>query len=138
MYCWVIATPFPARDGTDPPKLQIYGGLDEDEATAVAREAAPSYRKVVAKAIGGVLLYRKVNPVIRYDSYATVGWDGVNYRRVKQIYYGHDRNAAIDVARRHAGEFPLVEVWANGEYEEGFDDREPVLSIPAAASPTTP
>lgn len=46
---------------------------------------------------------------------ATVGWDGVNYRRIKQIYYGHDRNAAIDVARRHAGEFPLVEVWANGE-----------------------
>lgn len=71
MCCRVIATPFPDRDGTDRPKVQIYGGLDEDEAAAVTREAAPHYRKVVAKAIGGVLLYRKVNPVIRYDSYFT-------------------------------------------------------------------
>jgi len=46
--------------------------------------------------------------------------------------------AAIDVAHRDAGEFPLIEVWANGEYEEGFDDRRPVLSIPGPASPTTP
>lgn len=53
----------------------------------------------------------------------------MNYRRVKQLYGGHDREAAIDVARRHAGEFLLVEVWAMGEFEEGFDDREPVLSI---------
>lgn len=120
----------------DPHKVQIYGGLDEQKAVGVAKEAAPHYRKVVAKAIGGVLLYRKVNPVIAYDSYFTAGWDGVNYRRIKRLYGGHDRDAAIAIARRHAGEFELVEVWAMGEYEEGFDSREPVLSIRRPGSPT--
>jgi hypothetical protein len=77
MYCWVIATPFPdPRNGNmDPDKVQIYGGVDEQEAVEVAKEAAPRYRKVVAKAIGGVLLYRKVNPVIAYGSYLPAGTD---------------------------------------------------------------
>lgn len=138
MYCWVIATPFPNVDWTDPPKVQIYGGLDEKEAAAVAREAAPHYRKVVAKAIGGVLLYRKVNPVIAYASYATFGLDDDHYHGVfpkKELYKGRDRDEAIAVARRHAGEFDAVEVWAMGEYEEGFDSRGAVLSIPRLTSP---
>jgi len=120
MYCWVIATPFPDRNGTDPPKVQIYAGVDEDEAAAVAREAAPHYRKVVAKAIGGVLLYRKVNPIIAYVSYAAFGFDADYHDGVfpkKELYKGRDRDEAIATARRHAGESPLVEVWANGEYE---------------------
>lgn len=52
MYCWIIATPF-----TDPPswnesreRLLIHAGTDEDEAVRLAKEAAPHYRKVVAKA----------------------------------------------------------------------------------------
>jgi hypothetical protein len=116
----------------DPDKVQIYGGVDEQEAVGVAKDAAPHYRKVVAKAMGGVLLYRKVNPVIRYF---TMGWDGVNYRRIEQLYVGYDRDEAIVIARRHAGEFLVVDVLARGAHEEGFHPSAKILSIPREKSP---
>lgn len=134
MYCWVIATPFPDYKNKilDPARLLIHTGTDEEEAVRVAKESAPSYRKVVAKAIGGVLLYRQVNPEIRYASYLTVGLNADHYGGVfpkKKFDNGHDRDEAIAVARQHAGEFERVEVWVMGECEEGFDSRGAVLSI---------
>lgn len=142
MYCWIIATPF-----TDPPscndsreRLLIHTGTDEDEAVRLAKEAAPHYRKVVAKAIGGVLLYRQVNPIIAYASYSTVGLDADHYGGViptKWLYKGHDREEAITAARWHAEEFDRVEVWAMGEYEKGFDSRGAVLSISRPQPPAS-
>lgn len=134
MYCWVIATPF-----TNPPswnesqeRVLIHAGTDEEEAVRVAKDAAPSYRKVVAKAIGGVLLYRQVNPIIEYASYSTIGLDDT-YRGgmipKTELYNGRDRDEAIAVARQHAGEFDRVTVLAMGEYEEGFDSRGGIFNI---------
>lgn len=55
----------------------------------------------------------------------------------KELFKGRDREEVIIVARRHAGEFDKVEVWAMGEYEEGFDEREPVISISRPQSPAS-
>lgn len=81
MCCWIIATPFPDYKNKclDPARVLIHTGTDEEEAVRVAKDAAPHYRKVVAKAIGGALLYRQVNPIIAYASYATFGLDHDHY-----------------------------------------------------------
>ncbi|MGH8523589.1 MAG: hypothetical protein ACREXY_05045 [Gammaproteobacteria bacterium] len=127
MYCWIIATPFEGQE-----RLLIHAGTDEEEAVRIAKDRAPHYRKVVAKAISGVLLYRQVNPIVEYASYFTVGFDDDHYGGhipKKEIYDGHDREQAIAAARAHAGEFDLVGARARGEYGEGFDSREPIISI---------
>ncbi len=45
----------------------LYSGTDEAEAVRVAKDAAAKeiYAKVLAKALGGITLYRAIHPAIR-------------------------------------------------------------------------
>ena len=56
----------PALPERDTELKVLYSGTDEDEAVRVAKAASAKeiYAKVLAKALGGITLYRAIHPAI--------------------------------------------------------------------------